>query len=132
MAANTTPIYPAAPAAWHCKLSVANPNRDGTGTIVELAAGGTNGARVDRVEIKPTGTTHGGLVRLWLKDGSDYNLLDELPVSAATASALTRTSRTEYVRTDGEPVVLLGASQQLCVSTQAADAFDVTAFGGTY
>lgn len=68
-------------------MTVANPNRDGTGTVSTLYTAGVNGARVDDIAIKARVTTTAGMVRLFLHDGANYYLIREVLVSAITASA---------------------------------------------
>jgi hypothetical protein len=70
-------------------VSVANPNLDGTGTIVNIltATAGFKGTRVERVNIKAIVTTTRGMVRLFIFDGTNTRLLTEIPIPAITKSA---------------------------------------------
>ena len=68
------------------RISAANTNRDGTGTVYVVLTGGTNGTRGERVQWNATGTTTAGVVRLYLKDTGtpSTRLLVEALVTALT------------------------------------------------
>ena len=68
------------------QISVANTNRNGTGTLVTIFTGATNGSRVDDIYIVATGTTTAGVVRLFISDGSNIRLWQEILVTAITPS----------------------------------------------
>lgn len=68
------------------QISTANTNRNGTGTIVSVMTGATNGTRIDDISIVATGTTTAGVVRLFISDGTNIRLWQEILVSAVTPS----------------------------------------------
>lgn len=111
------------------RISAANTNRDGTGTVYVILTGGANGTRVDRVQWKATGTTTAGVVRLYLKDTGtpSTRLIAEALVSAITPSATIKSAEGEFVRTDGQPLVLVPSGWTLLASTHNAESFDVVA-----
>lgn len=111
------------------RISAANTNRDGTGTVYVILTGGANGTRVDRVNWKATGTTTAGVVRLYLKDTGtpSTRLLAEALVSALTPSATVKSAEGEFVRTDGQPLALVPSGWTLLASTHNAESFDVVA-----
>lgn len=109
-------------------VTVANTNRDGSGTIVTIATGSAAGFRVQEVVAQPIVTTTAGMIRLFIStdSGSTWNLFDELPVAAATVSASVpgaRNSRTY------ENLVLKGTTNVLGASTHNAEAQNVFALG---
>lgn len=63
-------------------LSAANTNRDGTGTLVDVSTGTTNGDRIEDIEICATGTTTAGVVRLYIYDATNTRLVKEILVTA--------------------------------------------------
>lgn len=83
----TAAQYAATPATAMAQISTANTNRNGTGTIVDVLTGGTNGTRVDDVSIVAAGTTTAGVVRLFINDGTTSQLWREILVTAITPSA---------------------------------------------
>ena len=117
--------YASVPRAAAAVLSAANTNRDGTGTIVTVLAGGTSGSRVDDIRISATGTTTAGMIRFYLSlDGGTTNrLLFEVPVTAITPSATVQSF--QAVLTD-LGIVLPDANAQLRASTNNAEAFHIT------
>jgi len=64
------------------QVSTANTNRDGTGTLATVFTAGTNGSRIDAINLKAVGTTTAGMIRLFIHDGSNARLLTEVPVTA--------------------------------------------------
>lgn len=88
---STQAQYASNPVNAVAKLSAANTNRDGTGTVVNVITAGALGTRIDDVTIIATGTTTPGMVRLFLHDGTTSHLLREIPVTAATPTATVQT-----------------------------------------
>lgn len=66
------------------QISVANLGRDGSGTLVDVFTAGENGALVQKVEAIATGTTTAGVVRLFINDGTNSRLWEEILVTAIT------------------------------------------------
>lgn len=117
--------YASIPRAAVAVLSAANTNRDGTGTLVTVLAGGTAGTRVDDIRISATGTTTAGMVRFYLSlDGGATNrLLFEVPVTAVTPSASVQAFQAALVNLG---IVLPDANAQLRASTNNAESFHLT------
>jgi len=114
------------------RISTANTNRDGTGTLATLVTGGANGTRVDRVNMRAISTTTAGMLRFYLADAaSNIRLIHEIAISAVTPSATVRAwgYDSDWVRSDGQPVVVVPSGWTLRVSTQngAPETFDVVA-----
>ena len=110
------------------RISTANINRDGTGTLATLLTGGASGTRPDRVRIKATGTTTAGMIRFFLADNQGtpaIRLIHEISVTAITPSATIESFAAEWVRTDGQPLVIVPSGWTLRVSTHNAETFDV-------
>ena len=110
------------------RISAANTARDGSGTLATLITGGSNGTRVDRVNLKATSSTSLGMIRFFLCDNQgtpNKRLIAEIPVAAITPTASVKTWEDEWVRTDGQPVVIVPAGWTLRVSTHIAESFDV-------
>ena len=124
----TTVSYASTPIIGACKLSVANPNRDGTGTLVTLLTVGASGSRVERLRIVPVGTTTAGVVRFYLHDGSIFYLLDEKLIAAVTPSATAVQTFTEWATPDLNPPT----GWSIRVSTEKAENFNVFAYGGSF
>lgn len=116
--------YASIPRAAVAVLSAANTNRDGTGTLVTVLAGGTSGARVDDIRISATGTTTAGMIRFYLSldGGTTSRLLFEVPVSAITPSGTVQAFQTVLTNLG---ILLPDANAQLRASTNNAESFHV-------
>lgn len=104
-------------------ISVANPNRDGTGTLVDLVTGLLNGTTVSSIVIKAQGTTTAGVIRLFYYDGVANYLYSEVPVQAVTASS-TNSSFTTSTFASG---LIIGYNQKLRIATEKAETFNIIA-----
>lgn len=133
MAANTSALFALTPVVGIATISVANTGRDGTGTIVQVAAGGTNGTRVEYVAIVATSTTTAGFVDLFLDPNTGtYHFWKSVAVTAATPSSTVDAFQGEAVRTDGLPLLVLPASYKLGAAPTKGENFRVIAFGGDF
>ncbi len=120
----TAPNYASTPRSTVAQISAANTARDGTGTIVSVITGGTNGTRVEDITVQATATTTGGMVRLFLSlDGGTTNrLIREIPVTAVTPSATTAAFRADLTDLG---IVLPNNTAVLRAATNNAEAFNV-------
>lgn len=127
MAAN--PAFASTPRWEFARVTAANTNHDGTGTITTLITGVAAGTKVTAVIAVAEVTTTAGMVRIWssLDGGTTWRLFDELPVQAITVSASQQgwRLRKEYVT-----LVLRDASHKLGVTMHNAEAVVVHVEGG--
>ena len=126
--------YAATPKCGVGQVSVANTNRDGTGTIATIFSAGANGSRVDAIDLKSVGTTTAGMIRLFVHDGANARLLTEVPVTAITPSG-TLPSWEVQLNTNTMTQVLpllLPAGYSLRAATNNAETFNVIALGGDF
>lgn len=121
-----SPNFAATPRISIGQLSAANTNRDGTGTIVQVLLGSTAGTRISEVIVHATATTTAGMVRLFIHDGTNARLFDEIPIPAVTVSASVAGARVSRVY---ENLVLPGNVWSLRAATHNAEAFNVVALG---
>ena len=126
--------YAATPKLGIGQVSVANTNRDGTGTIGTVFTAGVSGSRVDTIAVKATGTTTAGTVRLFIHDGTDARLLTELLVVAVTPSATIPTWEVQLNASTMSQLLpfALPTGYSLRASTEKAETFNVMAFGGDF
>lgn len=113
-------------------VSAANTNRDGTGTLVDILAGGTNGTRVERVEITARGTTTAGVIRLYLNDGTTAFLIREILVTAITPSTSLAVFSAQVLFNLDSLILLIPSGYKLQASTHNAENFNVAAYGGDF
>jgi hypothetical protein len=127
----STPQFIAAPQTWSASLTTANPNRDGTGTLVPLAPGAAApGSRIDKIRIQAAGTTTVGVIRYFLFDGSTNRLIKERLVAAITPGAGLAAFEDEWTPIGG--IILPNVSWSLRVATHNAENFNVFADGGNF
>ena len=86
----TAPVYASIPLAPIVSaLTTANTNLDGTGTLVEIAAGTTDGIIIERATVRASGSTTSGLIRFFISidGGTTKRLWHSVSVDARTPSA---------------------------------------------
>lgn len=125
----TNPAYAAVPATAQVQIATANTARDGTGTIGTLITAPAAGTRVDDIVICAAGTTTAGVVRMFIHDGTNYRLLQEILVAAITPST---TVAAFYAKLTNLGIVLK-SGWSLRFSTHNAETFNVVVTrGGDY
>ena len=137
MSKNTDPVFTKSPVIAQAEISAANALLDGTGTIVAVVDGLTDGVRIDQVEVKALGTTTLGMVRLFLSldSGVTWDLWREILVDAITpggnVEAFSAMIDLTTVLND-PPLSLADATVQLGAATENAETFNVFARGGSF
>lgn len=135
---NNIPIFTQTPLCVSGRVATANPNLDGvTGTYTTLVTGSANGTRISYIRIKALVTTTTGMIRFFVNDGTAVNLIAEVDVTVAAPSATVQSFEAtldfEYVTANGElSQVILATGDTLIASTEKAETFAITVFGGNY
>ena len=106
------------------QISTANTNLDGTGTLGTVLTAASNGTLIKSINIKSTGTTTLGMIRLFVYDGTNTRLLQEFQVPPNTPSATSPAFEYNWACD-----IKLEASWVLKASTQNAETFNVVAEG---
>lgn len=129
LAQAAAPVYASVPRVGFGSVTVANANRDGTGTIVDIFDPPAAGARLERIVIQATGDPSDSIVTIFLYDGATYRLFDEFDLgNPAAASATVAGYRAEKSYSD----VVLPDAWKLGAAITAAltgGAINVFAFG---
>ena len=126
----TSPAFISTPRIGRLSLSTANTATDGTGTINDLIVGVAAGTRVLSVNVQGTATTVASLVNLFLWDGTQWDLFDQITISATTGSTTAKGYRLVTAYTD---LVLPSATWKLGATITVAPTTGtvrVAAFGG--
>jgi len=133
MPAGTSPIFPQVPIIGIASMVsntaiTARTNIVGTTGLTQVLANSTNGTRVDFVEVQGQGTTVATIINLWINDGTNSYLFDEISLPAATANTtvVASSNTISYTRLTLPPTYRLFTSQQVSANVT------VFAFGGTY
>jgi len=127
----TNPAFANTPIIDVGQVTTANTNRDGTGTIVTIASGTTNGKFLQNVQIKHTSTSAAGMVRFFVSpDGGATNrLYTEVPVTAITPGSNVATFETTVPILVG--LTLPGTAALLRASTQNTEVINIIVSSGS-
>lgn len=120
------PAFAVTPRVGAVTISSAETSLTAPTSFGTLIAGVTAGTRVAEIVVKCAATSAAALVRVWLHDGTNYFLFDEIIVAAATSS---NTAATTRVRTTYDNLVLPSSSWSVRVATTIAQATHVEALG---
>ncbi len=145
--ANTSPIYPLTPYAVNASLASATActTRAPTATASLAAANilafvpvSANGLRIDKIQIQAcsssfTAATVAQTVSIWMWDGTNAYMIDEIVISALTPSTTVASFTTSKFYTN----LVLPATFALYMSTSvtttaSTTALSAIAFGGAY
>jgi len=118
----TTAQYASTPRTAQAQVTTANTNRNGTGTIATVFTGASSGSRIDDIYIVATGTTTAGVVRLFLNDGTNTWLWQEILVPAVTPSTTVSVFSAALIE---QALILQNASWSLRASTNNAETFNI-------
>jgi hypothetical protein len=128
----SAPQFTSTPRLGLAQLTAANTNRDGTGTLVDVISGGTNGTRVEHIDFAAAGNTSAGIVRLFLNDGTNTRLWKEILVQAVTTSTSVSVWMYSLDCSTLGRLLILKSGWTLKASTHNADTFNVFAVAGDF
>lgn len=129
MVANVTPIFPITAIAAVAQVTTANAALDGSGVPVTIYTPGSNGGRVDLIRVKAIATTTAGMIRLFIHDGTNNRLWQEIPVTAIVPSATVESFEAELIPT--RPLVL-PSGYSLRATTEKTETFNIHVCGGDF
>ncbi|MCB9064103.1 MAG: hypothetical protein H6551_03055 [Chitinophagales bacterium] len=107
-------------------IDTANSNLDGSGTIVDVITGASNGTYIKSITIKAAGSTSEGMVRLYIRPsggGTDL-LFREIYIPATTQTGVVPAFATMI-----QASFSIDSGDVVSASTQNSDAFVITADG---
>jgi len=104
-------------------------------TIGSILTAGASGTRIDYIEIQGVATTVAGLVNLFVYDGTNYILWQQVPVQAVTSST-TAPAFTFALSSNGNANIMplnlpTGYSLRAAISV-AQTGLRITAYGGNF
>ena len=102
-----------------------SPALNAFGTLITAAL---NGTRIDEINIVATGATTSGVVRIFIHNGANYFLLREVLVPAITPSTTVAVFSSTLVFSN----LVIPTGYSIRVTTNNAETFHVTAFGGDF
>jgi hypothetical protein len=136
---NTTPIFINQGNFTPGRIAAANTASDGSGALVQVVSGTTDGTRVDGIRfINSQATAAAAAAKVWrifLSDtsGTNFRLIGEVIAAAVTRSA-TVAGQTAIYSFDQAIIMQNGQIMSVCQSVygSAADQTDAIAFAGNY
>jgi hypothetical protein len=144
MPANTSPVFPLDAVTTWGTVTTANTAKDGTGTVVTVATGGTNGTRLDQIMVRPLGTNIAAVLRFFVNNGltnatpANNSLAHEVTCAATTLSEVAALAGIDVTVTKGSDVLVPipylppGYKLNVTIGTTVAAGFAVTVHGGSY
>lgn len=110
------------------QISTANTARDGSGATGTVVTGGASGSVIKKIRVCATVTTTAGVVRLFLNDGTNRRLMQEIIVPAITPSTTAEAFARTITYGPDDILHLPSNTWTLDASTHNAEAFNVFAF----
>ena len=137
MSANNKPLFPLTPKiAVGQTIATANTAKDGTGTVVTVATGGSNGQRVDSLRCVPIGSNVATVLRLFINNGSTNATAGNNALYKEYSLPATTLSETAQMSSDIEiPLDLFlpsGYKINATIGTTVAAGWSLVALAGDY
>lgn len=133
MAANAQ--YAATPKVGSALLTTADTSLTAPTTVGTVVTAGASGTRIDYIDIQGVATTAAGIINLFLFDGTNYILWNQVPVIAVTSSttavafqALLSSNSNANIM----PLTLPTGWSLRATTTTAQTGIRVTAYGGDF
>jgi len=83
---STSAQYASTPVFGSATLTTADTSLTAPATVGTILTAGASGTRIDYIDIQGVATTVAGLINLFVFDGTNYILWQQLPVQAVTSS----------------------------------------------
>jgi hypothetical protein len=124
----TSPNFAATPRVGAALISTADTSRTSPTNVGTVLTAGSSGSRIDEINVVAMGTTTANVVRLFLFDGTNYFLMQEVLITplipSVTAPVVTYTSTYSNL--------MLPSGWSLRATTNNAESYEVLAFGGDF
>ena len=132
---STTAQYASTPKFGSAVLTTADTSLTAPSTVGTIVSAGASGTRIDYIEVMGVATTVAGLINLFVFDGTNYILWQQIPVQAIT-TATTTPSYTAAISSNGNanvmPLTLPTGYSLRATTTVAQTGVRVTAYGGDF
>jgi len=131
----TSAQYASTPVFGSANLTTADTSLTAPATFGTILTAGASGTRIDYIDIQGVATTVAGLINLFVFDGTNYILWQQVPVQAVTSST-TIPAFTFQLSSNGNANVMplnLPTGYSLRATTSVAQTgLRVTAYGGNF
>lgn len=132
---STSAQYASIPKVGSALLTTADTSLTAPTTVGTVFTAGSSGSRIDYIEVQGVATTVAGLVNLFIYDGTNYILWQQIPVQAITSSTTVPAFGANLSSNGNANVMPLtiptGYSLRATVTT-AQTGVRVTAYGGDF
>ena len=130
-----TAQYSATPKFGSANLTTADTSLTAPSTVGTIVTAGASGTRIDYIDIQGVATTVAGLINLFVYDGTNYVLWNQVPVIAITSST-TAPAFAAYLSSNGNanimPLTLPTGYSLRATTSVAQTGVRVTAYGGDF
>ena len=131
----TSAQYASTPVFGSATLTTADTSLTAPATVGTVLTAGASGTRIDYIDIQGVATTVAGLINLFVFDGTNYILWQQLPVQAVTSST-TAPAFALALSSNGNsnimPLTLPTGFSLRATSSVAQTGVRVSAYGGNF
>ena len=131
----TSAQYASTPVFGSATLTTADTSLTAPTTVGTVLTAGASGTRIDYIDIQGVATTSAGLINLFVFDGTNYILWQQIPVQAVTSST-TAPAFTVALSSNGNanllPLTLPTGYSLRATTSVAQTGIRVTAYGGNF
>ena len=132
---STSAQYASTPKFGSATLTTADTSLTAPTTVGTIVTAGSSGTRIDYIDIQGVATTIAGLVNLFIYDGTNYILWNQVPVIAVTSST-TAPAFAAYLSSNGNanimPLTLPTGYSLRAATSVSQTGIRVTAYGGDF
>lgn len=132
---STSAQYASTPKFGSATLTTADTSLTAPTTVGTIVTAGASGTRIDYIEIQGVATTVAGLINLFVYDGTNYMLWQQVPVIASTSST-TAPAFVANLSSNGNsnvmPLTLPTGYSLRAAASVAQTGVRVTAYGGDF
>lgn len=131
----TSAQYASTPIVGSANLTTADTSLTAPTTVGTVLTAGANGSRIDYIDIQGVATTVASLINLFIFDGTNYILWQQVPVQAITSSTTVPAFSTA-ISSNGNanimPLTLPTGYSLRATTTVTQSGVRVTAYGGSF
>ncbi len=132
---STSAQYASTPKFGSANLTTADTSLTAPTTVGTIVTAGASGTRIDYIDIQGVATTVAGLINLFVFDGTNYILWNQVPVQVVTSST-TAPAFTAVLSSNGNanimPLTLPTGYSLRATTSVAQTGVRVTAYGGDF
>ena len=132
---STTAQYASTPKVGSANLTTADTSLTAPTTVGPVVSAGSSGTRIDYIEVMGVATTVASLVNLFIYDGTNYILWQQVPVTAVTTSTTTPSyvaNLSSNSNSNVMPLTLPTGYSLRATTTVTQTGVRVTAYGGDF